>query len=182
MAERNEPDDEVSAALRQLPREMAPPDVTRANLRANLRATPRANPRANLRANPRQIVWRVAVAAFLVTAAFAAGRLSAPRPASPAVVGQRFAFLLYGGAVGGGDDRAAEYGAWAVEARRGGRAVTGERLADAAWTAGLPLAGPSPLRGFFIIRAADASEALELARSHPHTRDGTVVVRPIDTP
>ena len=174
MAERNEHDDEVSSALRQLPREMTPPEVARANLRANLRA--------NRRLNSRRIVWRVAVAASLVMAAFAAGRVTAPRPTSPAAMGQKFAFLLYGGAVGGGDDRAAEYGAWAVEARRGGRAVSGERLAAAAWLAGVPLADPAPLRGFFIVRAADATEALELARRHPHARDGTIIVRAIDTP
>jgi hypothetical protein len=39
-----------------------------------------------------------------------------------------------------------------------------------------------PLRGIFLVRARDAAEALDLARRHPHARDGTVVVRPIDTP
>jgi hypothetical protein len=89
---------------------------------------------------------------------------------------------LYGGATGGGDDRAAEYGVWAVGARRGGRAVSGERLADAAFVAGAAFSDPAPLRGFFIVHATDAAEALELAKRHPHARDGTVVVRPIDTP
>ena len=153
---------------------MTPPEVVRANLRANLLA--------NRRLNSLRISWRVAVAASLVIAAFAAGRVTAPRAPSPAAMGQKFAFLLYGGAVGGGDDRAAEYGAWAVEARRGGRAVSGERLADAAWSAGVPLADPAPLRGFVIVRAADATEALELARRHPHARAGPVIVRPSDTP
>lgn len=54
-------------------------------------------------------MWRVAVAASLVAAAFAAGRLTAPRTAVPANDDQKFAFLLYGGAASGGaDDRAAE--------------------------------------------------------------------------
>lgn len=171
MAERNEHDDEVSSALRQLPREMTPPSHVASALT-----------RLVTRRHAPLILWRVAVAASLVIAAFAAGRVTAPRPTSPAAIGQKFAFLLYGGAEGGGDDRAAEYGAWAVEARRGGRAVTGERLADAAWLAGVPLADPAPLRGFFIVRAADATEALELARRHPHARDGTIIVRAIDTP
>lgn len=128
-------------------------------------------------------VWRVAVAASLVAAAFAAGRLTAPRTAVPANDDQKFAFLLYGGAASGGaDDRAAEYAAWAAEARRQGRAVTGERLANASWTAGRPLTDVRPLRGFFIVRARDAAEALNLARQHPHATSGTVVVRPIDTP
>jgi hypothetical protein len=171
MAEPLEPDDDVAAALRRLPREMRPPS----HVRANLRADHRSNPRASLR-----FVLRAAIAASIVVAAFTAGRLTAPRPASPA--GQKFAFLLYGGATGGGDDRAAEYGTWAAEARRGGRAVSGERLADAAFVAGSALADPAPVRGFFIVHARDAQEALDLARRHPHARDGTIVVRPIDTP
>ena len=152
---------------------MAPPPHVRENLRANLFASPRANRRMNL--------WYGAVAASMVIAAFTAGRLTVSRPA-PAPDGQKFAFLLYGGGTGGGDDRAAEYGAWAVSARRGGRAVSGERLADAAFVAGAALADPAPLRGFFIVHATDAAEALELAKLHPHARDGTVIVRPIDTP
>lgn len=171
MTERNQHDDEVSSALRQLPREMTPPSHVATALTSIV-----------TRRHSTMILWRVAVAASLVIGAFAAGRVTAPRAPSPAAMGPKFALLLYGGAVGGGDDRAAEYGAWAVEARRGGRAVSGERLADAAWSAGVPLADPAPLRGFFIVRAADATEALELARRHPHARDGTVIVRPIDTP
>lgn len=171
MAERNEDDDEMAAALRQLPREMTPPSHVASALM-----------RMVTRRRSTTIVWGVAVAASLVIAAFAAGRVTAPRVTAPAATGQTFAFLLYGGAENGGDDRAAEYGAWAVEARRGGRAVTGERLADAAWSAGVPLADPPPLRGFFIVRAADATEALELARRHPHARDGTIIVRPVNTP
>jgi hypothetical protein len=124
----------------------------------------------------------MAVAAFVITVAFAAGRISAPRGVAPAADGQKFAFLLYGGPTGGGDDRAKEYGAWAVEARRDGRPVSGERLADAAWVAGSAMSDPLPLRGFFVVRARNAEEALALARRHPHAKDGTVVVRPVDTP
>ena len=170
MSHPSEPDDDLSAALQRLPRELEPPEHVRTNLRSHLRSNQRGN------------LWRTAVAASLVAVAFAAGRISAPRaPIAPAE-GQKFAFLLYGGPTGGGDDRAAEYGAWAVEARREGRPVSGERLADAAWLAGAAFTDPAPLRGFFIVRARDSAEALDLARRHPHARDGTVVVRPIDTP
>ena len=169
----HEPDDDLAAALGRLPREMMPPPLVRENLRENLRV--------NLHQNRRSNVWYVAVAASMVIAAFTAGRITAPRPAVSAT-GQRFALLLYAGGTGGGDDRAAEYGAWAVDARRAGRAVSGERLADAALVAGAAFADPAPLRGFFIVQAKDAAEALELAKRHPHARDGTVVVRPIDTP
>jgi len=170
----SDPDDDLSAALQRLPRELGPPEHVRSNLRANLRMNPRSNDRRNL--------WRAAVAASLVAVAFAAGRISAPRVAVPPAEGQKFAFLLYGGPTGGGDDRAKEYGAWALEARREGRPVSGERLADAAWVAGSAMSDPLPLRGFFIVRARDSEEALVLARRHPHAKDGTVVVRPVDTP
>ena len=165
----DEHDDDLSAALRCLPHEVPPPPHVRERLRANFRV------------NRRMSLWYVAVAASMVIAAFIAGRFSAPRPeASPA--GEKFALLLYGGAIGGSDDRAAEYGAWAAAARRGGRPVSGERLADAAFVTGAGLSDPAPLRGFFIVHATNAAEALELAKHHPHARDGTVVVRPIDTP
>jgi hypothetical protein len=176
-------DDELVEALRRLPREMTPPSRVASSLLSSVGIGKSAHPR---------LAWRIAVAASLVLAAFALGRVTAPPPTSAgatagapsgiAVEGQKFAFLLYGGSTGGGDDRAAEYGAWAMDLRRAGRQATGERLADEAWTAGSPASDPLPLRGFFIIRARDSEEALELARRHPHARDGSVVVRPIDTP
>ena len=174
MGSASEPDDDLTSALQRLPREMPPPEHVRANLRTNFRVHPRSHDRGNL--------WRWAVAASLVAAAFAAGRISAPRAALAPAEGQKFAFLLYGGPAGGGENRAAEYGAWAVEARREGRPVSGERLADDAFVAGSALSDPLPLRGFFIVWARDSAEALDLARRHPHARDGTVVIRPIDTP
>ena len=164
-------DDELVDALRRLPREAAPPSHVAAALVA---ALPRRS--------TARVVWQGAVAAALVMAAFAAGRVTAPSRASAVVDGQEFALLLYGGDVAGGDDRAAEYGAWAMDLRRAGRQVTGERLAAESWSAGHALNDVLPLRGFFIIRARDSAEALELARRHPHARDGTVVVRRIDTP
>ena len=170
-------DDELVDALRRLPREMPPPSHVAAALSSAL-----ARAAADRAESQSRVVWRAAVAASLVIAAFAAGRVSAPRPATAPAEGQKFMFLLYGGPAGGGDDRAAEYGKWAVELRRAGHQVSGERLADAAWTAGTATGDPLPLRGFFIIHARDSAEALELARKHPHSRDGTVVIRRIDTP
>ena len=174
----SDPDDDLAGALQRLPREIAPPEHVRAYVGSHVGS----NEGSHARTNGGSSVWRVAVAASLVAVAFAAGRITAPRPAVAPAEGQKFAFLLYGGPTGGGDDRAAEYGAWAVEARREGRPVSGERLADAAWLAGAAIADPLPLRGFFIVRARDSAEALDLARRHPHARDGTVMVRPIDTP
>ncbi len=170
MVDKPEPGDDLSAALHRLPREIAPPAHVRETVRSHVRPGGRSG------------TWRWAVAASLVIAAFAAGRVTAPRPTTVTSTDQKFAFLLYGGPTGAGDDRAEEYGAWVMAARRQGRPVSGERLADTALVAGVPMPEPAPVRGFFIVRARDASEALDLARRHPHARDGTVVVRPIDTP
>jgi hypothetical protein len=164
-------DDELIDALRRLPREMTPPSHVAASLVARF-------PRRS--AAP--MVWRAAIAASLVMAGFAAGRATAPGQVNEASAGQEFALLLYGGTPSGGDDRAAEYGAWVMDLRRAGRQVSGERLANDAWTAGMAATDLMPLRGFFLLRARDSAEAIELARQHPHARDGTVVVRPIDTP
>ena len=98
-------DESVAAALRRLPREIAPPPHVRAAVAA--RVPSRAG----------RAAFRAAVAASLLVAAFVAGRATAPAPATPAS-GQKFALLLYGGAVGGGDDRASEYAAWAMEELR----------------------------------------------------------------
>ena len=166
-------DDELVEALRKLPREMTPPSHVAASLVSAL--AEKASPKSRM-------VWQVAVAASLVIAAFAAGRVTAPRGATAAAEGRKFAFLLYGGPTGGGDALAKEYGAWALELRRAGHQVSGERLANDAWTAGVAAADPLPLRGFFIVRARDSAEALEMARNHPHSRGGTVLVRPVDTP
>jgi hypothetical protein len=167
----SEHDNELVDALRRLPREMTPPSRVAAALIASLP-----------RHSSSRFLWRLAVAASLVIAAFAAGRVTATRSPTAPAAGQKFALLLYGGSAGSGDDRAAEYGKWAVDLRRAGRQVSGERLADAAWTAGSTIGDPLPLRGFFIISARDSDDAMALARRHPHARDGTVIIRPIDTP
>lgn len=162
-------DETLAAALRRLPREITPPAHVRAAVAARVPS------------RTRRAAVGAAIAASLLLAAFLAGRATAPAPATPAA-GQKYALLLYGGAAGGGDDRASEYAAWAVSERKQGRTLSGERLADAAWTVGESMSDPAPLRGFFIIRARDASEALDLARRHPHARGGTIIVRAIDTP
>lgn len=175
MSDLDNRDDELVDALRRLPREATPPPHVAASITRSAAFT-------TTTARGSRLVWRVAVAASLVMAAFAAGRVTAPRPVNAPAAGPRYALLLYGGPAEAGDDRAAAYGAWARDLRRAGRPVSGERLADEEWTAGPQSADPLPLRGFFIIGAANAEEALALAQRHPHARDGTVVVRPIDTP
>jgi hypothetical protein len=101
-----------------------------------------------------------------------------------------YLLLLYPGSQPAADaqgeaEAAREYGGWAGRLRAEGRAITGERLADGVET--VPDRGPGGegalLQGFFVVTAASAAEAAEIARSSPHVaRGGTVVVRAIDTP
>jgi hypothetical protein len=162
------------AALAALPREVDPPAHVAAALQASVRARRPGSSRPN--------AWRVALAASLLAVAFAAGRWSAPGSPVAPDRGRDFVFLLYGGAPSGTDDNAKAYGAWAMDLRQRGVPVSGERLADAAWTAGDPRPADAAIRGFFIVRAPDAAAAVEMARRHPHARVGTIEVRPVDTP
>ena len=168
-----EHDDDLDAALRALPRELPPPPHVAAALEAMNRR--------EWGAAARRRVWQGAVAAALLVAAFGVGRATAPAPDATASRGSHFAFLLYGGDTADGDDRAAEYGAWARDIRRRGLFVTGERLADTSAIAGAPRSGTDLVRGFFIVEASDAAAALELARQHPHAQVGTIEVRAINT-
>ena len=114
--------------------------------------------------------------------------------ATPAAPAPEFMLLLYEDAgfraprAGGAPARAQEYAAWARSLGGDGRLVAGDELA----TAGEELhgeGGPQPLnpgalesapRGYFVIAAADQSEALRIARSCPHLKyGGRIVVRPI---
>ena len=167
-------DDPIGDALRALPREMTPPPHVGPALETMNRRRRRA--RAVRQG------WRVALAASLLMAAFVTGRATSPRAGNAPAEGRAFAFLLYGGGTTGTDDRAAEYGAWALELRTRGVAVSGERLADQSWIAGNPRPADAVVRGFFIVRAPDGAAAVEMARRHPHAAVGTIEVRPIDTP
>jgi hypothetical protein len=165
MVEHSDDDEEVADRLRQLPREIAPP--ARVGVAIARAIAPRRRARG---------AW-IAVAASLIAGAFMAGRMSGTPPRATGEATPTFAFLLYGGG-DGSDTRVAEYRDWALTERRRGRMVTGERLDDEAWNAGVESGvDPLPLRGFFLVQARDPAEALALARQHPHASSGTVIVR-----
>jgi hypothetical protein len=94
--------------------------------------------------------------------------------------------------VPGQADRVGEYQAWAASLGERGKLAGGEKLKDegtvlhrtsmrAVSPSELPAGKPGGLAGYFIISAADAREALEIAKSCPHLKyGGTVVVRPIE--
>lgn len=178
------PDDETNdpllAALRRLPREVAPPHDLEAATVASLRRAGLLRRRAPL------LPWLAA--AVLALAAFSGGVLTGRR-SSPTVPAPTYALLLYGGSTG--DDsaahavRAAEYGAWAGTPHADGVVVGGEALGDGG-TALPPAAGPAdgvmtdaPV-GFFLVRAPSPEAATRLARACPHLKyGGRIVVRAI---
>lgn len=176
----NEPLDELS----RLPRETAPPAGLEGRVAAALR-------RHGLLSTHRRWQWShlaAAVVVFAVGAVF--GRLAVPERGAPLGRSEpRFLLLLLpaGPDTGTEAERVAAYGAWASRQRAGGRQITGDRLAPTpgvvVGAAGAEATVPDELTGFFIISAADAAEAIEVARTSPHAEGGgRVIVRPIDTP
>jgi hypothetical protein len=126
-----------------------------------------------------------AAAAALLTVGVAAGYFARPpqAPARSPDSAPRFVLLLYGEATRAGGEAEAqlvdEYRRWAQELSAGGRYVTGERLDDSVVSVG-PSVVALPLRGFFVVSAADFDEAVALARGCPHAaRGGQIIVRPI---
>lgn len=176
----DETNDPLLAALRGLPREVAPPLELEGTTVSALR-------RAGLlrrRREPR--LWLVA--AGLVLAAFSAGQLTAGRFSSAPLL-PTHALVLYGGSTGGDSAghavRAAEYGAWAGARHADGVVVGGEAFGEGgaliASTAGEVSTAPTDAPvGFFLVRAPSADAATRLARECPHLKyGGRIVVRAI---
>jgi hypothetical protein len=121
------------------------------------------------------------------------GRRATPPPL-PATT--QFLLLLYEGPAyhqapaGEEAARVREYADWAGERAARDELVAGEKLRDEAdvvlrgeGTAApvVPAAGSERLAGFFVVRAASAARAQEIARSCPHLRyGGSIVIREIE--
>lgn len=176
----DETNDPLLAALRGLPREVAPPrELEGATVNAMHRA-------GLLRRRPAFVPWLMA--ASLAIVAFTSGMLTARRPSTPPP-SPTFALMLYGGSTEGDSAahavRAAEYGAWAGQPHPDGIVVGGEALGDggslvSSPTGALSASGGDAPVGFFLVRAPDADAATRLARACPHLKyGGRIVVRPI---
>lgn len=129
--------------------------------------------------------WRIAAGIALFLAGFGVAQLRQVGESSPpgGASGDRYALLFYaGGATNRGVDDVAANRSWANELIAAGHEVSGEKLdTDGVLVANpgdlpetLP-AGP-PLQGFFIVSAGSEAEALSIARSSPHFRNGGRVV------
>jgi hypothetical protein len=171
------------AGLHELPRSVQPDPGLEDRVVTALRSN---NLLGNRSRTPRH--WRTAAAAaalFVIglAAGYWSGTNAAPAVAVPS--GPVFALLLYGEAsIEGGATEAQlveEYGRWAIAIREAGHYITGERLNETTQTIGAPLPEGAPVRGFFLVSAANLEQALALARSCPHVRrGGQIIVRPVD--
>jgi hypothetical protein len=128
-----------------------------------------------------------------------AGRTAETRTPAVTVAPNRYLLLLYEDAGYRAPEtpseavaRVAEYSAWATGVHAQGFAIAGEELAVAesrtldgseggiVETEGVPAAAAGTIAGYFVVEAADADEAVAIARTMPHLEyGGTVVVRPI---
>lgn len=130
--------------------------------------------------------WRIAAGIALFLAGFGAARVRqvGESPGPGAVSGDRYALLFYaGGASDRGVDDVAANRSWAHDLVAAGHDVSGEKLDTSGVlvanpddvSAGKLPAGP-PLQGFFVISAGSEAEALSIARSSPHFRNGGRIV------
>lgn len=168
------------AAMDALPKEMAVPAGLEDRVVTSLRAS------GHLRTEARRAwIGRLAAAVVIFAAGFGAARLPWPGGITPSE-GDQYLLLLYGAPSASPQEeqaRVEEYRAWANDERAAGRLVGAEKLAGSYMLIGSPGNGPSnPAEpsGFFLLRAATASEAALAAQRCPHVRHGgTVVVRPV---
>lgn len=137
--------------------------------------------------------WAVAAGVLLLVGLFAGSYVARSGPAQDAR--PQFALLLYedagyrAAASDGQAARIAEYAGWAQKLAREGRLVDAGKLSDsgallggAADTASIvPRATEGVLAGYFVIRAADRTEAARIARECPHLKyRGTISIRDIE--
>jgi hypothetical protein len=128
--------------------------------------------------------WLAAAAAILIfIAGYATSNVRRADAGVEPAAELRFALLLYESPTPGvAIDDVGEHQDWARQLAADGHEVSGEKLGVT--TAALPetpAPGSDALQGFFVISARDAGEAVAIARSSPHFRNGgRVVVRAID--
>ena len=132
--------------------------------------------------------WRIAAALVLFFAGFGSARLfdgPESRPVAASVeASRRYALLLYAGDARAPQvDDVAANSAWARDLVAEGREVSGEKLkpggailAHSDAPGGGGSLGSGEVQGFFIISAASDAEAVAIARSSPHFRNGGRIV------
>jgi hypothetical protein len=189
------PTEAENAALRGLPRTLAPPQPLEDRVVAALRAEgvlKSARPGRLLAGSMTFRFGAVAATLVLFVAGVVAGRL-VPRAVAPEDPRPQFVLLLQEGKeFDAGTDHVAEYSAWARSLGARGLIVAGEKLKDDAVVlsrkdAGVSIQAESVTseeaapRGYFVIRARDLVEAIAIAQDCPHLKHGgRISLRPID--
>ena len=183
-------DEDVEAVLAAERRDRVPPSDVESRVVRALRASGHVRPRT--RRPPAWLVTSVATAAALALGVW----IGAARPWAPAApaIAQRYLLLLYEDAgfdEGNQADRVREFRDWTRPLVAANHLTTGEELGSGGveLTATSP---PTPIKdapvggepqGFFVIKAVDEAQALEIARTCPHlAHGGRIVVRPIVGP
>jgi hypothetical protein len=170
-----DPMDDLTDALRRMPREAIPPAAVEEATLSRLRTAGFIRPRTSR--------WRGGLIAAALLAAFGLGHWSARpgfgRPDDTAVA--TWALMLYG--AGSADaathaQRAEEYGAWARAAHADGQVMGGEALGSGGpVVSGAGEGPPAELPvGYFLVRARDRQAAARLARECPHLKYGGRIV------
>lgn len=136
----------------------------------------------------RIVMWRIAAGLVLFIAGFGSalilkggGERAALASAEPV---RRYALLLYPGSRDDPEvDDVAANRSWARSLVAAGREVSGEKLksggivvSDPAAASAAVIQDPADLQGFFVISAASDAEAVSIARSSPHFRNGGRIV------
>jgi hypothetical protein len=163
-----------------------PPSLEEATL-ARLRAEGLVRARPRRGAVPRLLAAAAALALF--AAGLAVGRRTVQSGAANAGdSASRYVLFLYDApnepAMSDAQmqERVSEYRDWAIDLRRRGATIRGEKLRrDRSERLGPAAPGDAPLGGYFVIEAKDWESAMRVARSCPHLKHGgTIEVRQVE--
>jgi hypothetical protein len=180
--------DSEASELRALRVRHSPPDSLKRNIVTQLLRHELLRPRWY---QMRSVIIAAGAAAAILLVVFGAviGVWLQPSRTVAGTAQPAFMLLLRsreGSLAGNENDRVREYGIWAGDLVKKGQYVDAGRLSDASkkltkqGSDPIP-ANDTPVSGYFIIRAADLDQAVEIARNCPHiTYGGELEVRPID--
>lgn len=119
-----------------------------------------------------------AAAAVFAVVGFLVGQATSSGPATEERGGTKYLVLLTGGASTTPEENATrrqEYGAWLANLQQRGLSPSGAELVGTRHE--FPEGRPNePVVGYFVIAAADESEAVAVARTNPHLSHGGGVV------
>jgi hypothetical protein len=135
--------------------------------------------------NNKKLFWAAAVLSALVTG-FLLGRIDFNQPRITMNVEQeQFLLLLYEDDSFSGENISAlieEYISWAMNLQDKNQLAYAEKLKDEKFDLGnRSNISAAAVTGYFVIKASDLEEAMQIAKSHPHLKyNGSIELRPIE--